>query len=101
MLVNISVSKRLGGGFALVTLTFVALLIFVALAFHAEHSTTKLLLSNFIPGTSTLYSSDRDLQQALVAERTLIATDPASDKIPTLLDEHAETDSRRISETVT
>lgn len=90
MLVNISVSKRLGGGFALVTLTFVTLLIFVAQAFHAEHSTTKLLLTNFIPGTSTLYSSDRDLQQALVAERTLIATDPASDKIPTLLDEHAE-----------
>ena len=90
MLVNISVSKRLGGGFALVTLTFVALLVFVAYAFHQEHSTTKLILSNFIPGTSTLYSSDRDLQQALVAERTLIATDPASDKIPTLLEEHAE-----------
>lgn len=90
MLVNISVSKRLGGGFALVTLTFVALLVFVAYAFHQEHSTTKLLLSNFIPGTSVLYSSDRDLQQALVAERTLIATDPASDKIPTLLEEHAE-----------
>ena len=90
MLVNISVSKRLGGGFALVTLTFVALLVFVAYAFHQEHSTTKLILNNFIPGTSTLYSSDRDLQQALVAERTLIATDPASDKIKTLLEEHAE-----------
>ena len=90
MLVNISVSKRLGGGFALVTLTFVALLVFVAYAFHQEHSTTKLILSNFVPGTSTLYSSDRDLQQALVAERTLIATDPASDKITTLLEEHAE-----------
>ena len=90
MLVNIPVSKRLGGGFALVTITFVALLVFVAYAFHHEHSTTKLLLSNFIPGTSTLYSSDRDLQQALVAERTLIATDPASDKIKTLLEDHAE-----------
>jgi methyl-accepting chemotaxis protein len=90
MFVNISVSKRLGGGFALVTLTFVALLIFVAQAFQAEHSTTKLILSNFIPGTSTLYSSDRDLQQALVAERTLIATDSASDKFATLLAEHAE-----------
>ncbi|HSX51998.1 MAG TPA: methyl-accepting chemotaxis protein [Cellvibrio sp.] len=90
MLVNISVSKRLGGGFALVTLTFVALLVFVAYAFHQEHSTTKLILSNFVPGTSTLYSSDRDLQQALVAERTLIATDPASDKIQSLLEDHAE-----------
>lgn len=90
MLVNISVSKRLGGGFALVTLTFVALLAFVAFAFHQEHSTTKLILTNFVPGTSTLYSSDRDLQQALVAERTLIATDPASDKIKPLLEEHEE-----------
>lgn len=90
MLVNISVSKRLGGGFALVTLTFVVLLIFVAQAFHAEHLTTKLILSNFVPGTSTLYSSDRDLQQALVAERTLIATDPANEKFGTLLEEHAE-----------
>ncbi len=90
MLVNISVSKRLGGGFALVTLTFVALLVFVALAFQAEHSTTKLILSNFIPGTSTLYSSDRDLQQALVAERTLIATDSASEKFESLLADHAE-----------
>lgn len=90
MLVNISVPKRLGGGFALVTLTFVVLLIFVAYAFHKEHSTTKLILTNYVPGTSTLYSSDRDLQQALVAERTLIATDPTSDKFPTLLAEHAE-----------
>lgn len=90
MLVNISVSKRLGGGFALVTLTFVVLLIFVARAFHAEHSTTKLILGNFIPGTSTLYSSDRDLQQALVAERTLIATDSANEKFTTLLEEHTE-----------
>lgn len=90
MLVNISVSKRLGGGFALVTLTFVTLLIFVAYAFHTEHSTTKLILTNFIPGTSTLYSSDRDLQQALVAERTLIATDAGSEKIESLLADHAE-----------
>ncbi len=90
MLVNISVSKRLGGGFALVTLTFVVLLVFVAYAFNKEHSTTKLILTNYVPGTSTLYSSDRDLQQALVAERTLIATEPGSDKIAGLLDEHAE-----------
>ncbi len=90
MLVNISVPKRLGGGFALVTLTFLALLVFVAYAFHTEHATTKLILNNYVPGTSTLYSADRDLQQALVAERTLIATDPASEQFKTLLGEHAE-----------
>ncbi len=90
MLVNISVPKRLGGGFALVTLTFLALLVFVAYAFHTEHATTKLILNNYVPGTSNLYSADRDLQQALVAERTLIATDPASEQFKTLLGEHAE-----------
>lgn len=90
MLVNISVPKRLGGGFALVTLTFLALLIFVAYAFHKEHSTTELILSHYVPGTSTLYSADRDLQQALVAERTLIATDPGSSQFKVLLDAHAE-----------
>lgn len=90
MLVNISVPKRLGGGFALVTLTFLALLIFVAYAFQREHATTELILTHYVPGTSTLYSSDRDLQQALVAERTLIATDPASDQFQGLLDAHAE-----------
>lgn len=90
MLVNISVSKRLGGGFALVTLTFVVLLVFVAYAFHREHSTTKLILTNYVPATSNLYSSDRDLQQALVAERTLIATDPASEKFKGLLEAHTE-----------
>lgn len=90
MLVNISVPKRLGGGFALVTLTFLVLLVFVAYAFNTEHATTKLILNNYVPGTSTLYSADRDLQQALVAERTLIATDPASEQFKTLLGEHAE-----------
>lgn len=70
MLVNISVPKHWGGGFALVTLTFLALLIFVAYAFHKEHSTTDLILSRYVPDTSTLYSADRDLQQALVGART-------------------------------
>lgn len=90
MLINISVPKRLGGGFALVTLTFLALLIYVAYAFNKEHATTELILSRYVPGTSTLYSADRDLQQALVAERTLIATDPGSDQFKPLLDAHAE-----------
>lgn len=90
MLVNISVPKRLGGGFALVTLTFLVLLMFVAYAFHTEHATTKLILNNYVPGTSTLYSADRDLQQALVAERTLIATDPGSEQFNVLLAVHAE-----------
>jgi len=90
MLLNLSVAKRLGGGFALVTLTFVALLVFVMQVFYREHQTNEQLLTHYIPATSTLYSADRDLQQALVAERTLLATDPGSDAYAKLLAEHAE-----------
>lgn len=90
MLLNISVAKRLGGGFAIVTLTFVALLAFVMAAFDEEHQTTELILENYGPATSTLYSADRDLQQALVAERTMQATDPESEAFKTLLADHAE-----------
>ncbi len=90
MLLNISVPKRLGGGFALVTLTFLLLLVFVAYAFRTEHGTTELILANYVPATSNLYSADRDLQQALVAERTMIAADPNSDLFKTLLSDHAE-----------
>lgn len=90
MLMNLSVAKRLGGGFAIVTLTFVALLAFVMLAFNQEHVTTNQILENYVPATSNLYSADRDLQQALVAERTMHATDPASDAFKTLLADHAE-----------
>lgn len=90
MLLNISVAKRLGGGFAIVTLTFVALLAFVMAAFNEEHQTTELILENYVPATSTLYSADRDLQQALVAERTMHATEPTSEPFKTLLADHAE-----------
>ncbi len=90
MLVNISVPKRLGGGFAIVTLTFLALLIFVGHSFREEHITTDLILNRYVPGTSSLYSADRDLQQALVAERTLIATEPGSEQFKSLLDDHTE-----------
>ncbi len=90
MLLNLSVAKRLGGGFAIVTLTFVALLAFVMLAFNQEHVTTNQILVNYVPATSNLYSADRDLQQALVAERTMHATDPASEDFKTLLADHAE-----------
>lgn len=90
MLLNLSVAKRLGGGFAIVTLTFVALLAFVMLAFNQEHDTSSQVFTRYIPATSNLYSADRDLQQALVAERTMHATDPASDAFKVLLAEHAE-----------
>lgn len=90
MLLNMSVAKRLGGGIGIVVVTFVALIIFVMSAFKQEHETTDLILSNYVPATSTLYSADRDLQQALVAERSMHATDPASKDFASLLKDHSE-----------
>lgn len=90
MLLNISVAKRLGGGIGILVITFVALIAFVMSAFKDEHATTELIHSNYVPATSTLYSADRDLQQALVAERTMHATNPSSEDFAGLMNDHAE-----------
>ena len=90
MLLNMSVAKRLSGGIGIVVLSLVALTMFVMSAFKDEHITTDLIHTNYVPGTSTLYSADRDLQQALVAERTMHATRPGTEEFSRLLTEHAE-----------
>lgn len=90
MLLNISVKKRLSGGIGIVVVTFVAMIIFVMSAFKFEHTSLELIHSNYLPATSTLYSADRDLQQALVAERTMQATPPDSERFETLLADHQE-----------
>lgn len=90
MLLNISVAKRLSGGIGILVITFFALIVLVMSAFQSEHHTTELIHSNFLPATSVLYSADRDLQQALVAERTLHSADPNSDQFDVILGEHAE-----------
>ena len=90
MLLNISVAKRLSGGIGIVVITLVALTMFVMSAFKDEHMTTELIHANYVPGTSTLYSADRDLQQALVAERTLHSMPPGSEDFANLLNDHAE-----------
>ncbi len=90
MLLNISVGKRLSGGIGIIVLALVVLIGLVMSSFQEEHKTTTLIHENFLPGTSTLYSADRDLQQALVAERTMHATDPASEAFQQLLNDHAE-----------
>ena len=90
MLLNISVAKRLSGGIGIVVIALVALTIFVMSAFKDEHLTTELIHAKYVPGTSTLYSADRDLQQALVAERTLHSMPPGSEDFVALLNDHAE-----------
>ncbi len=90
MLLNMSVAKRLSGGIGIVVISLVALVMFVMSAFKGEHMTTELIHANYVPGTSTLYSADRDLQQALVAERTMHAADPTSENFSSLLNDHAE-----------
>lgn len=90
MLLNVSVGARLSGGMAIVVSAMVALIVLAMSSFQTEHETTSLIHNNYVPATSALYSADRDLQQALVAERTMLATDPKSDEFNTLLQVHAE-----------
>ena len=90
MLLNMSVAKRLSGGIGIIVLGLVGLTLFVMSAFTTEHQTTDMIHSNYVPGTSTLYSADRDLQQALVAERTMHATAPGTEDMSRLINDHAE-----------
>lgn len=90
MFSNISVAKRLSGGIALITVSLTVLTLFVMNAFRQEHASTVFLQSSLIPSTSNLYSADRDLQQALVAERTLLVTAPDSTQFANLITEHSE-----------
>jgi len=90
MQINISVAKRLSGGIAILVITFVALILFVMNAFRSEHITTEEIHAAYLPATSTLYSADRDLQQALVAERTMHATEPGTQEFEQLKIDHAE-----------
>ena len=46
--------------------------------------------SHTLPAVSLLLEADRDLHQALVAERTMIFVEPGSAQFQTLLKEHAE-----------
>lgn len=90
MFEKLSVAKRLGGGIAFITVSLCILVLFVMNTFRQEHSGVQYLQQTLIPGTSSLYSADRDLQQALVAERTLFEALPGTPMFDQLIADHKE-----------
>lgn len=90
MFEKLSVAKRLGGGIAFITVSLCILVLYVMNTFRHEHSGVQYLQETLIPGISSLYSADRDLQQALVSERTLLKADPGSKMFDHLVADHAE-----------
>src|SRR3990167_4463760 len=90
MFKNLSVATRLGGGIAFITLSLCALILFALNTFRIEHEGLSHLHEKLIPATSFLYSSDRDLQQALVAERSLLLAEPGSETFKSFLADYEE-----------
>lgn len=90
MLLNISVGKRLSGGIGLIVIALIAVVLFTMSCFQNERKATVEFHKKYVPATSALYSADRDLQQALVAERTMLATEPGSEHFKALSIEHTE-----------
>lgn len=87
---NASVRFRLIGGIASIITLFIVVMLFLLYVFNKEHTDNSMMHTHFIPATSSLYSADRDLQQALVAERTMHAVEPGTDYFKELLDTHVE-----------
>ncbi|MCG8312150.1 MAG: methyl-accepting chemotaxis protein [Pseudomonadales bacterium] len=90
MFENVSVGKRLGFGIGAVVLALGVMILFVMNVFHKEHMFNLDMQSRYIPAANALFSADRDLQQALVAERTMHSIDTASEAFVALVDVHKE-----------
>ncbi|MDP1924578.1 MAG: methyl-accepting chemotaxis protein [Thiobacillus sp.] len=87
---GMSVGVRLGAGIGAIALAFCAVFVLVLMTLQKERAEAERVESVYMPAASSLYSADRDLQQALVAERTLLAADPAQADFKVLLADHAE-----------
>jgi methyl-accepting chemotaxis protein len=87
---QLSVSTKIISGFSLLVL-LVAVTGFVGYRSGASINTHLIKASDYtLPSVSLLLEADRDLHQALVAERTMIFVNPESDQFKTLLQDHAD-----------
>ena len=86
----LSVSTKIIVGFSALVL-LVAITGFVGYRAGADiHTHLVKANSHTLPSVELLLEADRDLHQALVAERTMIFVNPESDQFKTLLKEHAD-----------
>ncbi|MFH1198032.1 MAG: methyl-accepting chemotaxis protein [bacterium] len=87
---NLTVKKKLFYSFTLLII-FIGIIAGTGLLnISAIHSTTQNFAEINLPSTNYLLQIDRDMQQALVAQRTLIFTDAGTDKFTELKKENDE-----------
>jgi len=87
---KLSISAKIIAGFALLAL-LVAVTGFVG--YHAGKRINEHVVKasdHTLPSLALLLEADRDLHQALVAERTMIFVDPGAEQFKALLKEHAD-----------
>lgn len=87
---NLKIAHKLNFAFTIMIL----LLVIIGLTgYHSSKDRQIIIDEAFnvrLPALDNLVEVDRDLQQLLVAERTLISTDPSTDRFKTLLTEYNE-----------
>lgn len=88
MLRDISIGKRLGMGFALLNLFLVLAGLTGIFCTDSIQEGVKKLFTVRLPSVDLLVEADRDLQQALVAERSMIFADVKSDTFKALVEDY-------------
>ena len=87
---NLKIGKKLGLGFA-VMIAFIAIIGFVG--FHnvtAIQGELQGLLNQRLPSTQYLLSADRDLQQLVVAERSMVFSQVGTELFDSLVKDYEE-----------
>lgn len=87
---NVSIGLKLIIGFSLVLVFMLIISITSYISEKDQHQQITEISKRHIPALDYLIEADRDLQQLLVAERSLLLVDPASEKFQSFLDEYNE-----------
>ena len=74
----------------LITATLVGVAAVGIVSLNQVAAVNKLVTHTYLPSVDYLVEADRDLQQALVAERSMIFIDVASDQFKELVKDHDE-----------
>ena len=78
----------------LITATLVGVAAVGIVSLNQVAAVNKLVTHTYLPSVDYLVEADRDLQQALVAERSMIFIDVASDQFKELVKDHDENVTR-------
>ena len=87
---RLTLKLKLALVFGLFTLALVGVAAFGVLQLRAHNAQVSQIANVLTPARGLVVNADRDAQQALVAERSLLLLQPGSEAFKTQVDEHAE-----------